>query len=40
MTGYYASKGGVLNLMRALAVELAEKNIRVNSLATGFMWTP
>ncbi|VDC04602.1 unnamed protein product [Peniophora sp. CBMAI 1063] len=40
MTGYYASKGGVINLMRALAVELAEKNIRVNSLSPGFIWTP
>ncbi|KZV76236.1 sorbose reductase sou1 [Peniophora sp. CONT] len=40
MTGYYASKGGVVNLMRSLAVELAEKNIRVNSLSPGFMSTP
>ncbi|VDC04595.1 unnamed protein product [Peniophora sp. CBMAI 1063] len=40
MTGYYATKGGVINLMRSLAVELAEKNIRVNSLAPGFIWTP
>ena len=32
---YNASKGGVKMLMKALAVELADRNIRVNSVAPG-----
>ena len=32
---YSASKGGVVNLTRALAVEWAEYNIRVNAIAPG-----
>lgn len=37
---YNAAKGGVLNLTRSLALEFATKNIRVNSLAPGFIDTP
>ena len=37
--GYYSSKGAVVQMARALAVELAPDNIRVNSIAPGFMYT-
>ncbi|KAH6645430.1 putative short-chain dehydrogenase [Truncatella angustata] len=37
MAAYNASKGGVLMLMKALAVELAPHNIRVNSISPGFV---
>ncbi|MBS3794769.1 MAG: glucose 1-dehydrogenase [Candidatus Thorarchaeota archaeon] len=37
--GYYAAKGGVIALTKALAVELGEHNIRVNSIAPGFFPT-
>ncbi|HUY70542.1 MAG TPA: SDR family oxidoreductase [Candidatus Baltobacteraceae bacterium] len=33
---YYASKGGVANMTRAMAVELAPYGIRVNAIAPGF----
>jgi NAD(P)-dependent dehydrogenase (short-subunit alcohol dehydrogenase family) len=37
---YHASKGGVVNLVRALAVEWAPENVRVNALAPTFVETP
>ncbi|MGM0687517.1 MAG: SDR family NAD(P)-dependent oxidoreductase [Promethearchaeati archaeon] len=37
--GYYAAKGGVIALTKALAVELGKHNIRVNSIAPGFFPT-
>jgi NAD(P)-dependent dehydrogenase (short-subunit alcohol dehydrogenase family) len=36
---YYASKGGMVALTKALAVELGKNNIRVNALAPGFFPT-
>ena len=36
---YCASKAGVLQLARVLALELAEQQIRVNSLSPGPTWT-
>ncbi len=37
---YCASKGGVVNLTRALAVEYLEQGVRVNCVAPGGMRTP
>lgn len=37
---YAASKGGVHSLVRTVAVEMAEKNIQVNSIAPVFTLTP
>lgn len=37
---YCASKGGVVNLTKAFAVELAKENINVNSIAPGNVATP
>jgi NAD(P)-dependent dehydrogenase (short-subunit alcohol dehydrogenase family) len=39
VVGYYAAKGGVVSLTKALAVELGEYNIRVNAIAPGFFPT-
>jgi NAD(P)-dependent dehydrogenase (short-subunit alcohol dehydrogenase family) len=37
---YYASKGAVVSLSRAIALELAAKGIRCNSVSPGLMNTP
>lgn len=37
---YQASKGGVINLARGLAVEWAQHRIRVNAVAPGWVRTP
>ena len=37
---YNTAKGGMINMTRVLAVELAEKNILVNSVAPGFINMP
>lgn len=39
-SAYSASKGAVLSLAKTLAVELADKNIRVNSISPGPIATP
>ena len=39
-TAYAASKGGIISLTRALAVEWARYNIQVNALAPGWFVTP
>lgn len=36
---YNSSKAGVINLSRSLALEFAEKNIRINALCPGFVET-
>ncbi|MCK9352285.1 MAG: SDR family oxidoreductase [Candidatus Paceibacterota bacterium] len=40
MSNYSASKGGLDAMMRAMAVELAPKNINVNSVVAGVIDTP
>src|SRR5262249_4430245 len=40
MVHYVASKGGVLGLTKALAIELASHGITVNTIAPGFIDTP
>ncbi len=37
---YCAAKGGVINLTRAMATAYADKNIRTNCIAPGFIATP
>lgn len=39
-TQYSASKGGVHSMVRTMAVEMARKNIQVNSIAPVFTMTP
>lgn len=39
-SGYDASKGAIRNLMRTMALELAEYNINVNNIAPGTVLTP
>jgi len=38
--GYTASKAGVINMTKTLALEYAKYNIRVNSVSPGFIKTP
>lgn len=38
--GYSATKGAVVSLVRAMAVELARRKIRVNSISPGLVHTP
>ncbi|KAG0705185.1 NAD-binding protein [Suillus ampliporus] len=40
MMPYHTSKAAVIQMARSMACELAQKNIRVNSLAPGFIETP
>jgi NAD(P)-dependent dehydrogenase (short-subunit alcohol dehydrogenase family) len=40
LVAYCASKGGVIQFTRALSLDLADKNIRVNSLCPGVTMTP
>jgi len=37
---YVTTKAGIIGFTRALARNLATKNIRVNAIAPGFFWTP
>lgn len=37
---YAASKGGVVSLMRTMALEYGKSNVRVNALAPGYIETP
>ncbi|MFW9794663.1 MAG: SDR family NAD(P)-dependent oxidoreductase, partial [Candidatus Thorarchaeota archaeon] len=37
---YYSSKGAIIQMTKALAIELGEYNIRVNAIAPGFFPTP
>jgi glucose 1-dehydrogenase len=39
-SGYCVTKGGLRNLTRCLALELAEENITVNNIAPGMVLTP
>lgn len=38
-SAYAASKAGVVSLAKSFAAELVEKNIRVNSISPGVVWT-
>uniref|UniRef100_A0A0D9WCK1 Uncharacterized protein n=1 Tax=Leersia perrieri TaxID=77586 RepID=A0A0D9WCK1_9ORYZ len=40
LVDYTASKGGIVALTRAMALNLVEKGIRVNGVAPGPIWTP
>lgn len=40
LVDYAATKGAIVSFTRSLAKNLAEKNIRVNAVAPGPIWTP
>lgn len=40
LVDYSATKGAIVAFTRALALQLAERNIRVNAVAPGPIWTP
>ena len=39
LVGYCSSKGGIVSGVRSMAIELARKNIRVNSISPGYIQT-
>jgi NAD(P)-dependent dehydrogenase (short-subunit alcohol dehydrogenase family) len=39
-TAYSTAKGGIVNFTRAVAVDYAKQNVRVNSICPGFVDTP
>lgn len=39
-TAYATAKGGVVNFTRSVAVDYADRNVRVNSICPGFVETP
>jgi len=40
LVSYCATKGGVVGVTRAMALDVAQKGIRVNSIAPGYVETP
>ena len=39
-SGYCASKGAVTSMTKAAALEVADRNIKINALHPGVIWTP
>jgi NAD(P)-dependent dehydrogenase (short-subunit alcohol dehydrogenase family) len=39
LTGYCASKGAIISAVRSMSIELAHRNIRVNSISPGYIQT-
>lgn len=40
MVDYTATKGAIIGFTRSIALQFAEKGIRVNAVAPGPIWTP